>query len=74
MIPQEQLHKLKPLQDIQNRMRTIKGQVKHHSKKLHLTKKQRNFVDYPIMPGSKKHSNPHNYRDYRRLPKMELRK
>ena len=77
MIPQTQLNKLKPLQDIENRNKTIKGMGRKPVKKIHLTKKQRNFSDHPNPRKSdirKKYEGQKNYRDYRNLPKLKDRK
>ena len=63
MITEEQLKKIKPFQDIQNRMRTMKGQVKHHSRKLHLTKQQRNFALWNAV--SIKGGGPKHFREIR---------
>ncbi len=65
MIPEEQVGKLKQFKNIKNRIRTTNGHVKHHAKKLHLTKQQRNFSSFPIRPGINRGiGGPKHYREY----------
>lgn len=65
MISPENLPGLKPLHDIVKRKRGIKKQLKHHARRLNLTKRARRFAEFPASSrksGSTHTIGPNNYR------------